>query len=139
MAHAQRKPKLMPLVQNADNGVWDGAGIAALLHDPAQRKALLDRLTPALAATGAQGAVFDFEEVPATAHADYLAFLREAVARWRPKGWLVSLAVPVADEAWDLRAFGQVGGRCAADDLRSALGERHRRADRGAAVVRRDA
>jgi cellulose synthase/poly-beta-1,6-N-acetylglucosamine synthase-like glycosyltransferase/peptidoglycan/xylan/chitin deacetylase (PgdA/CDA1 family)/spore germination protein YaaH len=107
MAHATRKPKLMPLVQNADNGVWDGKGIAVLLHDPAQRAALLDRLTPALAATRAQGAVFDFEEVPAAAHADYLAFLREAVARWRPKGWLVSLAVPVADEAWDLRAFGR--------------------------------
>ena len=112
IAHSLHKPRLMPLVQNADNGVWDGAGIAALLHDPAQRKALLDRLTPALAATGAQGAVFDFEEVPEGAHADYLTFLREAVARWRPRGWLASLAVPVADEAWDLHAFGE-----AADDV----------------------
>ncbi len=108
MATATHKPRLMPLVQNADEGVWDGAGIAALLHDPAQRAALLDRLTPALAAAGARGAVFDFEEVPASAHADYRAFLAETVARWRPRGWLVSLAVPVADEAWDLGAFARI-------------------------------
>ena len=112
VARATHKPKLMPLVQNADEGVWDGAGIAALLHDPAQRAALLDRLTPALAATGATGAVFDFEEVPPSAHADYRAFLGEAVARWRPKGWLVSLAVPVADDNWELGAFAKV-----ADDV----------------------
>ncbi len=108
MIVARRKPRLMPLVQNADEGVWDGKGIASLLHDPAQRAALLDRLTPALAATGARGAVFDFEEVPASAHADYRAFLTEAVARWRPRGWLVTLAVPVADEAWDLGAFARI-------------------------------
>ena len=120
MAGATRKPRLMPLVQNADEGVWDGKGIAVLLHDPAQRAALLDRLTPALAATGARGAVFDFEEVPASAHADYRAFLAEAAARWHARGWLVSLAVPVADEAWDLREFGRI-----ADDVLLMVYDQH--------------
>ena len=75
---------------------------------PLQRAALIARLTPALAKTGAGGAVFDFEEVPATAHADYRAFLAEAEAAWHPRGWLVTLAVPVADEAWDLGSFARV-------------------------------
>ena len=108
MAGAAHKPRLMPLVQNADEGVWDGTGIAVLLHDPAQRAALIARLTPALAKSGAGGAVFDFEEVPASAHTDYRAFLAEAEAAWHPRGWLVTLAVPVADEAWDLGSFARV-------------------------------
>ena len=108
VATTAKKPRLMPLVQNADEGVWDGAGIAAVLADKAARAALIARLTPALEKAGAGGAVFDFEEVPASAHADYRAFLTEAEAAWHPRGWLVALAVPVADEAWDLAAFARV-------------------------------
>ena len=43
---ATRRPLILPMFQNALAGNWDGAGMAALLHDPRQRAALLDRIEP---------------------------------------------------------------------------------------------
>ena len=34
IAGAARRPKVLPMVQNALNGEWDGAGAAALMRDP---------------------------------------------------------------------------------------------------------
>lgn len=33
-----RRPHIMPVVQNADDGAWDGVGTSALLHDRAARR-----------------------------------------------------------------------------------------------------
>lgn len=105
---AVRRPVLLPMVQNALNGQWDGKGIAALLHDPAQRKALLDRLEPYLARNHAGGAFFDFEELPAGGQRDYRTFLAEAHRRFASHGWIIAIAAPVADPDWDLRAYARV-------------------------------
>lgn len=105
IAHAVRRPKVLPMVQNALNGDWDSAGAAALLRSPAARKQLLDRLEAFLVANKADGAFFDIENLPASSQRDYRRFLQEARARFAPHGWLIAMAAPVGDPNWRLQAY----------------------------------
>ena len=109
ISHAAHRLKLMPMVQNALDGGWDGPGISALLHDPAQTRATLDRVARLLAENQASGVFFDFEELPPEAHHAYQAFLRQAHARL--PGMTIAIAVPVADSGWDLKAYARVADR----------------------------
>ncbi len=111
LSAATHRPLLLPMVQNAVQGDWDGKGMAALLADPAQRRLTLDRVEAMLVANRADGAFFDFEDLPAGGHADYRRFLNEARARFAPRHWLVAIAVPVDDDAWDLRAYARAADK----------------------------
>lgn len=109
---APHRPLLLPMIQNALQGNWDGKGMAALLDSPMQRRALLDKLEPWLAANQAGGAFFDFEELPPSAQPDYRAFLREAKARFGRHGWIVAIAVPVGeDSGWDVKSYAAIVDR----------------------------
>ncbi|MBV8971291.1 MAG: glycosyltransferase [Sphingomonadaceae bacterium] len=107
IAAASARPRIVPMVQNAIQGEWDGEGMARLLASPAQRKRLLDNLEGGFAADklGVEGIFFDFESLPASAHGNYLAFLREAHVRCARRGWKLTVAVPVGDTDWNLRAY----------------------------------
>jgi cellulose synthase/poly-beta-1,6-N-acetylglucosamine synthase-like glycosyltransferase/peptidoglycan/xylan/chitin deacetylase (PgdA/CDA1 family) len=105
------RPKILPLIQNFSNGQADGPGFAALLHDPKARARLLDQIEPMLGRWQASGMVFDFEDLPVTAQRDYLRFLAEAKARFGPKGLLVTVAVPVGNPEWDLKAYARIADR----------------------------
>jgi len=109
VSHATHRPKLMPMIQNALEGGWDGAGIAAMLRDPKASAATLDRVEALLRANQASGVFFDFEELPVDAHPYYRRFLAEA--RRRLPGMQIAIAVPVADEAWDLKAYAKVADK----------------------------
>ncbi len=111
LASTPKPPAILPMVQNVLNGKWDGAGTAALLHDPKARAALLDRLEPQLVARGAIGIMFDFEELPASAQGDYLKFLAQAKQRFAAHRWLITLAVPVDNPDWNLGAYAKVADR----------------------------
>ncbi|MEO9131455.1 MAG: glycosyltransferase, partial [Sphingomonas sp.] len=106
------RPLLLPMVQNALNGDWDVANTATLLHSPALRRSLLDRLEPFLQANAAGGVFFDFENLPPSVQVDYRTFLREAKARFGRHGWIVAIAVPVgADSGWDVKAYAAIVDR----------------------------
>lgn len=111
LASTPQRPAVVPMVQNVLDGNWDGAGMASLLHDPKARAALLDQLEPQLVRQKAIGVMFDLEELPASAQADYLAFLKQARARFAPHKWLITLAAPVDNPEWNLKAYGQVADR----------------------------
>ncbi|MBV9882647.1 MAG: glycosyltransferase [Sphingomonadaceae bacterium] len=108
IAGAQRRPLVLPMVQNARNDHWDGPGLAAVLHDPRASAQLLDRLEAMVAARHGAGIVFDFEELPASAQRDYLRFLAIANRRFDARGWSVSMAAPVGDPDWNLAAYAHV-------------------------------
>ena len=108
---ATHRPMLLPMIQNARDGNWDGAGMAAALHDPKVRAAMLDRTQALLTGMHAGGAAFDFEDLPPSAQPDYLRFIAEAKARFAPQGLLVTLAVPVADDDWNLAAYARIADR----------------------------
>ncbi|WP_156680139.1 glycosyltransferase [Sphingomonas profundi] len=111
LARAVHRPKVLPMVQNAIQGEWDGPGLAALLHDPAARKTTLDRVEALLLANRADGAFFDFEDLPPAAHADYRRFLAEAHARFAKRRWIVAIAVPADNPEWDLAAYAKVADK----------------------------
>jgi peptidoglycan-N-acetylglucosamine deacetylase len=111
LAAAQRRPQVLPMVQNAANDRWDGAGMAAILHDPARRAGLITWSEHFVASQNGQGIAFDFEELPPSAQPDYLKFLSETHARFAAKRLMVTLAVPVGDPAWNLRAYAQAADR----------------------------
>ena len=108
---AARPPRVVPLVQNATGGNWDGAGFAALLQSPALRARLLDQIDAMLTARHAAGVVFDFEEFPAAYQPLYKRLLAEAHARFAPKGWTLSVTAPVGDEAWKLADYARIADR----------------------------
>ena len=108
---AAHRPLILPMIQNAIQGQFDGPGMAALLHDPKLRKQFLDKLEPWLLANHAAGAMFDFEELPPSAQRDYLAFLNEANIRFDRHGWLITIAVPVGDMSWNLPAYAKIVDR----------------------------
>ncbi|WP_019830841.1 glycosyltransferase [Sphingomonas sp. PR090111-T3T-6A] len=105
------RPKILPLVQNFSNGQPDGPGFAALLRDPKARAHLLDQIEPMLARWQAAGVVLDFEDLPVTAQRDYLRFIAEAKARLGAKGLMVTVAVPVGNPEWDLKAYARIADR----------------------------
>ncbi|MFM6931439.1 MAG: glycosyltransferase [Novosphingobium sp.] len=111
LASTPNPPAVVPMVQNVLNGKWDGAGMAALLHDRQARARLLDQLEPLLAKENAVGVMFDFEELPASAQPDYLRFLSEAKQRYAGHHWLTTLAVPVDNDEWNLGAYARVADR----------------------------
>ena len=105
LAKQKKRPSVLPMLQNATDGKWDGPGLARLLADPAKRKARIDSLVAFLQANAAQGLVIDFEEVPKQAHRDVLAFLRELHIAFAPHGWLVAIAAPFDDPEWTYRSY----------------------------------
>ncbi len=111
ISHARHRPKLLPMVQNAIDGAWDGPGMAALLHNRAARTAALARIEQMLLINHADGVFFDFEELPPGSQRDYLAFLKEARSRFAPHDWLVTLAVPVDNPTWNLKRYAAVADR----------------------------
>ena len=111
LATSQHRPGVLPMVQNAVGGDWDGANTARLLRDPRARATLLDQVGSMLAREAARGVVFDFEELPADALPFYRRLIAEARARFAPHHWLVTMAVPVDDPSWNLRAFAQAADK----------------------------
>jgi cellulose synthase/poly-beta-1,6-N-acetylglucosamine synthase-like glycosyltransferase/peptidoglycan/xylan/chitin deacetylase (PgdA/CDA1 family)/spore germination protein YaaH len=105
LAKQKQRPSVLPMLQNATDGKWDGPGLARLLADPAKRKARIDSIVTFLAANAAQGLVVDFEEVPKDAHTDFLTFLRELRTAFAPHGWIVAIAAPFDDPDWNYRSY----------------------------------
>jgi peptidoglycan-N-acetylglucosamine deacetylase len=102
----QKQPtSVLPMLQNATDGKWNGPGLARLLADPAKRQARLASLVTFLQDNSAQGLVIDFEEVPKGAHQDFLTFLHEMRAAFTPHGWLVAIAAPFDDPEWTYRSY----------------------------------
>ena len=120
LAGARHRPRVLPMVQNALDGRWDGPGLAALLADPRARARLLDGLTGMVRARHGSGIAFDFEELPVSAQANYHRLLAEAHQRFAPRRWTVAVAVPVANPDWRLRDYARV-----ADQLFVMLYDEH--------------
>lgn len=112
LARSAHRPGLLPMVQNArEDGSWDGPATAALLADPAARARFAGQIERMVATERGAGVMLDLESLPAAAHDDYRRFLAELRARFAPRGWLVTLAAPVADAEWDLAAYARVADR----------------------------
>ncbi len=111
LASAPRRPAIMPMIQNAENGVWDTAGVDALLKDKAARARLIAQLAMIVARDNDAGIVFDFETLPAASLPAYRQLLREANVALDRVHAQVLVTVPAGDSDWSPRAFAAVSDR----------------------------
>ena len=104
------KPNLaiLPVLQNATLGKWDGPGLARLLADKERTDSLLRNLVAFIAANKLQGLTVDFEEVPQGAHGDLAAFLKQLSVAFAPRDWIVVMAVPFDDNQWPYGTYAQL-------------------------------
>lgn len=78
--------KVMPLVSNAHDDIWDQAAADAVILDPSARIAFVDQLVQIAGARGYSGYVLDFENLSPRASAAYPALLSAARTALRPSG-----------------------------------------------------
>ena len=102
------RTSILPMIQNAVDGKWDGEGLAHLLADPARRGARLIDIVTFLQANALQGLTVDFERVPKHAQPALRDFLREAHDALKARNLLLAVAVPFDDPEWDYRAVGKL-------------------------------
>ena len=73
-----RGVKVLPVITNAHDGVWDGAAASEAMANPAVRARLVARLVALAKARGWAGYVFDFESLTPAGVAAYPGFVGEA-------------------------------------------------------------
>jgi peptidoglycan-N-acetylglucosamine deacetylase len=105
--HMKPSVAVLPVIQNATLGNWDGPGLAKLLADPARRASLISSLSAFVADQKLQGIVIDFEEIPVSAQTDLGTFLTELHAAFAPHNWLVIQAAPFADDKWPFAQYAR--------------------------------
>ena len=111
LAGQVRRPLVVDVVQNVANGIWDGPATTRALANPVQRASLVRSIDAALDANNDAGVMIDFEAMPPAGIAVLRQFLGELHARLAPKHRLVSVTVPIDDEAWNVRSFAQVADK----------------------------
>jgi cellulose synthase/poly-beta-1,6-N-acetylglucosamine synthase-like glycosyltransferase/peptidoglycan/xylan/chitin deacetylase (PgdA/CDA1 family)/spore germination protein YaaH len=99
---------ILPMIQNAVDGKWDGQGLAKLLANPTERTQRVADIVQFLDTNKFQGLTIDFEEVPSKAHPNLQAFLTELRDAFRPHNWVLTLAAPFDDSDWDYKAYADI-------------------------------
>ncbi len=99
---------IVPTVQNAENGTFDGPGLAKLLADRKRRTGLESQLVQFVAVHKLQGITVDFEAVPAGAYRDLGTFLKELTAQFRPHGWIVVQTAQFDDDDWPFASYAAI-------------------------------
>ena len=102
---------VVPVLQNAANGTWDGTGAAAVMQDPARRAALVSQIDAALDRSGDGGVMVDFENLPVSGIAALHSFIADLHARLAPKHRVVSMTMPIDDADWSARRFTDVADK----------------------------
>jgi peptidoglycan/xylan/chitin deacetylase (PgdA/CDA1 family)/spore germination protein YaaH/GT2 family glycosyltransferase len=108
IAGSLHRPLVMPVLQNAFQGGWDGAGTAALMHDPRRRTQLIGEISRYLDRTHDAGVMFDFENLPPASMGDLTRLIGETHAALRSQGRLVSVTMPIDNPAWSARDLAKV-------------------------------
>ncbi len=98
---------ILVMIQNSSAYQWDGAGLARLLANPEQRHERIEGIVKFIEANNLQGVTVDFEQFPDTAHRDYITFLKELGAAFKPRGWLVTIAAPFDDPSWNYKSYAK--------------------------------
>ncbi|MBI3675148.1 MAG: glycosyltransferase [Proteobacteria bacterium] len=96
---------ILPVLQNATLGKWDGTGLARLLADSKRRQQLIADTTGFVASHKLQGVVVDFEALPPSSYGNLTLFLKSLSKNFSANGWTVVLASPFADDNWPVESF----------------------------------
>ncbi|MEO5587477.1 MAG: glycosyltransferase, partial [Novosphingobium sp.] len=108
---ALHRPVVVPVLQNAFGGEWDGPATAALMHDPARRAQLVASLRGYLDKTGDGGIMFDFENLPPASLPDLVRLLGETRIAFAPQHRIVAVTMPIDNPVWSAKALTAVTDR----------------------------
>ena len=108
---AIHRPLVVPVLQNAFGGNWDGPATAALMHDPARRAQLVASLSAYLDKSGDGGIMFDFENLPPASLPDLVRLLAETRAAFAPHRRVVTVTMPIDNPSWSAKALAAVSDR----------------------------
>ncbi|MGB8601443.1 MAG: hypothetical protein WCD42_04525, partial [Rhizomicrobium sp.] len=104
-----RTPKIVPLVANVHDGVWDQAAAAAFIGDKAARDRTVARLVALAAEKHFSGYILDLENLSDESIAALPGFVRTLMVSFRAAKLELWLCVPVGPEIWPLAAMQQAG------------------------------
>ena len=94
LAAAPRRPKVMPVVSNAHDDIWDVAAAQAVIGDPRAAEAFAEALAARARGEGFAGYVMDFENLPPAGVAAYPALVARLRDRLHADGrqlWVTAL------------------------------------------------
>ena len=111
LASALHRPLVVPVLQNAANGTWDGAGAAAIMQSPARRAALVNQIDAALDKSGDGGVMIDFENLPRPGIVALRGFLADLHARLAPRHRVVAVTMPIDNADWSARRLADVADK----------------------------
>ncbi|MFZ2017252.1 MAG: glycosyl hydrolase family 18 protein, partial [Methyloceanibacter sp.] len=99
---------ILPMIQNAAGGQWNGTGLAKMLADPSARAERIGQIVAFLDKYKFQGLTVDFEDVPDSAHKNLEQFLTELHAAFVPHDYAIVLAVPFDDDSWPYTSYANI-------------------------------
>lgn len=104
------KPRLaiLPVIQNATLGQWDGPGLGRLLHDPDARRRLETSIEGFISTNHFQGLTVDFEGVLPETHEDLKKFLSELGQEFVARGWITVITAPFNDPQWPYAEYARL-------------------------------
>ena len=111
LAAGMHRVLVVPVLQNAAGGTWDGAGAAALMANPARRATLVGQIDAALDKSGDGGIMVDFENLPPSGITALHSFLADLHSQLAPKHRVVAVTMPVGDPDWSARTFAAVADK----------------------------
>ncbi|HEX3701428.1 MAG TPA: glycosyl hydrolase family 18 protein [Phenylobacterium sp.] len=98
LAAASRRPKVVPIVSNAHDDVWDSRAAEGVITDDRATAVLAANLVARAKSDPFAGVVVDFENLTPGASAGYAAFLGRLRARLRPAGLEVWTTATLTEE-----------------------------------------
>ncbi|MBB4611937.1 glycosyltransferase [Novosphingobium taihuense] len=100
IAGSLHRPLVVPVLQNALNGSWNGAAAGLLLKSPQRRHQLVASLEAMLDKTGDGGVIYDFEDLPKNSLEDLVRLVDETRISFAPHHRVVAVTMPVDDPSW---------------------------------------
>jgi spore germination protein YaaH len=107
LAAAHGRARVLPVVSNAHDNVWDTAAADGALLDPAAGDAFIAALAAAARAQGYGGYILDFESLSPRAAPAYAPFLARLRAVLKPAGKELWVTAPLAAPAAGLQPLAQ--------------------------------
>jgi cellulose synthase/poly-beta-1,6-N-acetylglucosamine synthase-like glycosyltransferase/peptidoglycan/xylan/chitin deacetylase (PgdA/CDA1 family)/spore germination protein YaaH len=103
----EKRPDLaiIPMVQNLTDETWEKKLLADAVADEPTRQRLIDAITSFVEQNKFAGICLDFEEPAPETQPNLLKFVQELHAQFKPRGWVLTQAVPFDNDAWNYKDY----------------------------------
>lgn len=103
--------KIMPLVSNFANGIWDATLVHNIITSPAKRQEFIEQLYSEAKKNDYSGFNIDFEAIDKKDQDALTAFMGELYRKFHANGLQLTEDVPAQDDAFDYGALANVTDR----------------------------